>query len=69
MVEWGGDLLIYLLAGVSPFVYPEESALARKLQAGWWAWEQGKSTGSEGMWALFKNHFQPGWVDQATWAI
>lgn len=29
----------------------------------------GESTGSEGMWALFKNHFQPGGMDKAALAI
>lgn len=49
----GGRIIIYLFAGVSPFVYL--SLWLGKDTAG-----AVEGTGLKGTWALFKSHFQPG---------
>lgn len=58
----GGDLLVDVLVGFH-HLFISRCWLGGEMGGSWSAWELGKTIGSQGMWALFKNHFQPaGWT-------
>lgn len=69
-VGFGGvGICLFIYFPGFPHLFIRDGGLARKLQARRWAWERGKSIGSKGVWALFKNHFQQGGLGEGTLAI